>query len=298
LTLRSASIACFAAFAALAGCGLDTVGVPGRGTSTDSTEPDPGGSGSGSATGPNGPSAPVAPPGDPSSIPICQNSALAFDGVDDLATAPDDLPALDLDGDFTVEAWIKPSASAVTAGEMHIVSHHDPADGGWELRIKDGRINVVVWGEEFLASTGYTAGYAGSAYVAPDTWAHVAGVLHSDTLYVFYDGVLRDTRDLPITFSRGAYRGPLTLGRAASVDDYHYQGALDDVRISKVARYQATFPRPTSAFVADDDTVALYGFDEAAGTMLVDASGHGHNGSLPVGPSAPARGSAPCVAER
>jgi hypothetical protein len=294
----------FCAF--LAGCGIDVVGT--KAVSESGTDPNEGPNGGGSATG-SAPGSSASTPGTspPSGGPVsttdggaptCADPALAFDGTNDYATAPqsDDL---DLDEDFTVEAWIKPSASAVGSGEMHLVSHHDPNEGGWELRLKDGRVEAVVWGSENFSSKGYVAGSSGGAYVAADSWAFVAATLKGDTLRVYYDGALKGSIDLGLLFSRGNYSGPLTFGRAAYVEDYHYAGALDDVRLSKVARYKdATMTKPNAPLTKDDDTVALYTFDEANGAAIADSSGEGHGGTLAAAPETPLRISAPCISDR
>lgn len=229
----------------------------------------------------------------------CSDPALSFDGVDDAATVPDDA-ALDLRTDFTVEAWIKPSAKATGSAEMDIVSHHDPgASRGWVLLVKDGRVEIVVYGGDALGAKGYSAGNAGPAYVTPGKWAHVAGTLEGDTLRVYYDGILRDSQTLGLFFGRDTYTGALRLGRAAPSAAFPYQGELDDVRLSKVARYTAnTAPKPSAPLAIDDSTVAAWRFDEPTGTVLLDASKRNHDGSLAPGATAASRVAAPCIAGR
>ena len=51
-------------------------------------------------------------------------------------------------------------------------------------------------------------------------------------------------------------------------------GALDELRISKVARYADTFD-PAVVFETDADTVALYHFDLDPEMAVLDASGNG-----------------------
>ncbi|MDB4935431.1 MAG: Laminin sub domain 2 [Labilithrix sp.] len=230
---------------------------------------------------------------------MCSDATLAFDGTDDAATVPDD-DALDLGGDFTVEAWIKPGAKVSSGTEMDIVSHHDAAASrGWVLRLKDGRAEVVVYGNETFSPTAYNAGNAGPAYVAPGKWAHVAATREGDMLRIYYDGVLRDTQQIGFLFGRDDYNGALRIGRAAYVEDFRFQGEIDDVRLSKRARYTgATAPRPTAVLSLDDDVVASWRFDEISGAKLVDASGRGHDGSLAPDATAPARVASTCIAER
>lgn len=256
-------------------------GPPPEGTTTD------GGSSEG------GP-APVAPP--------CTDNVLSFDGVDDVASVPDD-PRLDLSGDFTVEAWVKPSAKAAgpAGAEMHLVSHHDwPNSRGWVLLLDKGHAEMIVYGDESFAPKGYAAGNApGIAdYVVAGKWAHVAGTLRGTTLRIYYDGVLRDTQEISVIFSRSNFLGRLTLGRASYSVDYRLEGQLDDVRLSSNARYTgATAPKPTARFSTDASTIALWHFDELSGTTLVDAQAK-HTGAFLADSTAPTRVAAACIDAR
>jgi hypothetical protein len=281
-----------------AACGFDGDGTRTLASAASPTEPPgagpvqpvppPGGSGV-AADGGGNPSVPVTP---------CSDTTLSFDGIDDVATVPDDSD-LDLEDDFTVEAWIRPGAKATTGLEMDLVSHHDALNSrGWVLLIKDGRVEIVVYGDEFGAK-GYSAGNAGSSYVVPGKWAHVAGTLQGKTLRVYYDGALRDTQQLNTFFGRDNYTGALRIGRAAYVEDFRYNGEIDDIRLSKVARYSgAKAAKPTGVLSIDDATEAAWRFDESSGTKLVDAATHGHDGSIAPDPTAPGRLASTCVADR
>lgn len=236
-----------------------------------------------------GPSPPVMP---------CTDPALSFDGVDDFATVPGD-SQLDLGGDFTVEAWIKPGTKVADGTEMDIVSHHDVnANRGWALLTRAGRVEIIVWGTENFASAAYSAGNSGGTYVVPGKWAHVAGTKQGGKLRIYYDGVLRDTQDLAFLFVRDDYAGALRIGRAAYVEDFRFQGEIDDIRLSSTARYTGpTAPKPTAASAIDSATIAAWRFDEPNGTRLLDGKG-GHEGSLAADTTAPARVTSPCISDR
>ena len=254
--------------------------------------PAPTSTGTGSSGSSGGP-APVAPP--------CSDNVLSFDGVDDVASVPDD-PRLDLSSDFTVEAWIKPSAKAAgaTGAEMHLVSHHDwPASRGWVLLLDKGHAEIHVYGDESFASKGYAAGNTpGPDYIVAGKWAHVAGTLRGSTLRIYYDGVLRDTQEISVLFARANFLGRLTFGRASYTPEFRYEGQLDDVRLSSNARYTgATAPKPAARFSTDASTLALWHFDELSGTTLVDAQAK-HTGAFLSDSTAPARAAAACIDAR
>ena len=230
----------------------------------------------------------------------CVDSVLSFDGTDDTASVTDNA-ALDLKDDFTVEAWIKPGPRALDDVEMDVISHHDPvATKGWALLVKSGRVEMVVYGNEGLGGIAYSAGNDGPAYVVPGRWAHVAGIREGGMMRVYYDGVQRSTQALGTFFGREAYVGALRFGRAASTIAFAYQGELDDVRLSKVARYSTTtIPKPTIAHPIDASTVAAWRFDEPSGLALLDAAKQNHDGALPPDTTAATRvQNAPCVSAR
>lgn len=294
--MLGAAVTIGAAFA-VAGCGIDTAGTLVSSALPTETAPP----GDASAPPTTGVAAPDAGNGADSApvAPACTDGTLAFDGIDDYGTVPDD-SGLDLAGDFTVEAWIKPGAKAVSTAEMDVISHHDALNSrGWVLLVKDGRVEIVVYGDEF-GKRGYSAGNAGAAYVVPDKWAHVAGTLQGDTLRVYYDGKLRDTQDLATFFGRSTYVGALRFGRASYVDDFRYVGELDDVRLSKVARYTgATAARPTAILSIDDGTEASWRFDETSGATLTDAAtAKKHDGSIAPDATQPARRASACIKDR
>ena len=58
-----------------------------------------------------------------------------------------------------------------------------------------------------------------------------------------------------------------------------YNGIIDELRISKFARYTADYT-PQLRLEADEHTLALYHFDEGAGDVLADSSGNKHHGKI------------------
>lgn len=275
----------------LAACGVDAVGTPVT-TDTHPATPAP----TTPAPAPSGPGAP-APTPSPTEPVACTDGALDFEGTGQIATVPDS-PALDLDGDFTVEAWVLPTSTA-SGVEMVILSHHDAvASQGWALRLQDGRFEIGVWGTE-PGRIGYIAGNAGDPYVTAGKWMFVTGTLAGDTLRIYADGKLRDTQKLGLLFGRDKYRGSLAFGRAAYSAVAPFAGKIAEVRLSKTARFTTeTFQRPNAPFASDPTTVALFPLDEPSGATISDTSGGGHNGLLADATQQPKRTPAPCVTTR
>lgn len=109
-------------------------------------------------------------------------------------------------------------------------------------------------------------------------WTHLALSYDGRVARYFVDGVLqssaagRDPRfndDYPLLIGADPGRG----GRAGSF----FRGAIDEVRVSTVARYTADFT-PERRFRPDAKTLALYHFDGPIDAIAIDASGRGHHG--------------------
>ncbi|MCA8989833.1 MAG: protein kinase, partial [Planctomycetaceae bacterium] len=58
-----------------------------------------------------------------------------------------------------------------------------------------------------------------------------------------------------------------------------FEGTIHQLRVSRVARYSDDF-KVSSSLTGDDQTLALYQFDEGQGDVLTDSSGNGHDGKI------------------
>ena len=117
---------------------------------------------------------------------------------------------------------------------------------------------------------------------------------------IYYDGQRRSMQTLGTFFGRDTYAGALRFGRAASAPTSPYEGEIDDVRLSKIARYAtAKIPKPLVAHPVDASTVAAWRFDEPSGPALVDAAKLNHDGTLPPDVTGATRvANAPCISAR
>jgi hypothetical protein len=68
-------------------------------------------------------------------------------------------------------------------------------------------------------------------------------------------------------------------------NEHWLTGELDEVRISKVVRYNQTFT-PADTFTTDSDTLGHWRFNEGGGTSLLDETGYHH--ATPHGNPSPA----------
>jgi len=112
-----------------------------------------------------------------------------------------------------------------------------------------------------------------------DQWVHLAAVHDGRTVTLFVDGApqtIPNRAKLPkeeIETNLGPSAYAATEGRPG------FRGAMDEIRISSVARYTAKFT-PQRRFEPDDKTVGLAHCDEGEGDVLKDSSGNNHHGTI------------------
>ena len=136
-------------------------------------------------------------------------------------------------GDFTVEAWIYPQAlsgyNPVVADNQYVSSSPSNA---WCLYLHGATLDPWKSGSSILDG--------GS--LSTNTWQHIAWTRESGTMRIFIDGSLVDTATDTTSFDHG----DIIIG--ANVGNYHYEGYIEDLRITKgLARYTAAFTPPTSS---------------------------------------------------
>jgi len=90
-----------------------------------------------------------------------------------------------------------------------------------------------------------------------NTLNHFAVVRNGNTFYTFKNGVQQDTWTSSLSLNIGA--GGIDLGGGWPTDATNlYQGYLDEIRLSSVARWTANFTPPTEPHIADEYTKVLY----------------------------------------
>ncbi len=201
-----------------------------------------------------------------------QNYALEFDGK----ASHVEIPTLERHQSepLTLEAWVrsaKPAGVLVrmegrAAAQIHVATYNDALAGG-ELGSPQDLHRYLNAGSKLSA----------------EIMTHVAYVIDERGAKLFLNGVhvqtLRGKFATPNSQTpfRGTWLGAQPNNQGGS--SYLFQGVLDEVRISKVARYDKDF-RPDVRFTPDKDTLALYHFDEGQGDVLKDSSGNKHYGKI------------------
>ncbi|MCS6917558.1 MAG: LamG domain-containing protein [Chitinophagales bacterium] len=228
--------------------------------------------------------------------------------------------AADVKSNFTIEFWIKCTASdnngTVSAAgngdgwitgnvifDRDIFGSGDYGDFGISIGSCSGcpsGTRVVAFG---IDRQGSGATIIGNTHIADGAWHHIAITRKSSNgqIRIYVDGVQDAQGTGPV--GDVSYRNKratsypnsdpfIVLGAEkhdAGSSYPSYNGYLDELRISKSVRYTSNFTVPAGPFTVDSKTAALYHFDEGSGTFVGDAApgaSHGtlHYGGSPAGP--------------
>lgn len=120
------------------------------------------------------------------------------------------------------------------------------------------------------------SGVSSINYIA-NRWMHVALVFDGYTYTCYVNGTLCFTTSNQYRLNPLCYQGGnLRIGASSTASSYAFNGLIDEVRISNVARYVANFTPTVGAFVNDSNTVALCHFDSGAPVNGYNLSGPAH----------------------
>ncbi|MBL8863056.1 MAG: metallophosphoesterase [Planctomycetes bacterium] len=208
-----------------------------------------------------------------------QEGVLALDGEDDaLLVAPDDLDVPD--GPFTIEGWLNAREFRRRQG---FLCRTEGSEYG--LFVNDGK-------PEFSVHLGgrYTTAQTREPRLVPGTWHHVAGVFDGAEVRVYVDGAQVARRQGSGRRTRNAL--PFVIGGdvgQGGLPNSFFPGEIDEVRVSRVARYAGERCVPTRRFEADADTLLLLHMDGKSGPWFPDASGRAAHATASGSPRLEAR---------
>lgn len=198
--------------------------------------------------------------------------SMYFDGTGDYLTSPLNQAFLFSTNDFTVELWYYPLALTGTPGNnQSLVGMWGPSSSNisWLFYLTSGNL---YWYTSTNGST-QTATMSAASGMSVNTWYHLALCRSNGTTRIFVNG----TSIVSTTTSVNLFNAtcPLTIGYnpAGGTPDYAY-GHMQDLRITKFARYTGTFTPPTRTFSA---TVRDIGHKQWVANNFSVASGVGND---------------------
>ena len=149
--------------------------------------------------------------------------------------------------DMTISSWVKWTGTGGT-----IVARARPNYITYWLRIATDKACASVYtGDHHTVST--------DSILNPDTWYHIAGVFDrdSDQAYIYVNGVLEGSGTLPDAKSGDS--GPTKIGCRNDYNDYEFNGTIDEVRISDIARSSAWIK---ACYYSEMDELITFGEEE------------------------------------
>jgi hypothetical protein len=168
-------------------------------------------------------------------------ASLSLDGTGDFVTFPTSSAFSVNSGDVTFEAWLRLNQInklQQIAGKRS--SGGTP--GEWQFVVTASNVLQLI----YYNGASAVLNISGATTLATNTWYHVAFSKSGTTSRVFLDGTLQATGTQSGTPSTNATA--LHLGRDPSNTGRDLNGRLDEVRMTRVARYTAAFTPPTAAF--------------------------------------------------
>lgn len=198
-----------------------------------------------------------------------------FDGTNSYLLV-NDSPSLHFTGDFTIDCWVYLNT---VAPSQEIINKRNAGNiSPWMLEVGGGKYYF------YMSTTGtsYTAVVEFGIAATANVWHHLAVVRLGGTVYLFVDGTLGNSftgYGDPLMVSTD----PVGIGAdvVAGIPMANYlNGAIDELRISNIARWTKNFPVPRTPYPrsmppVDDATVFLAhcdGIDN--GTKFVDSSSY------------------------
>lgn len=164
-----------------------------------------------------------------------QNS-LDFDGSDDRVICGKD-SSVNLGGkNFTLEAWIFPTAWKNSAWEGNIICKEDNnSNNGYMLRCGEGGKLNCAFGQ---GTSSWVEKTTATAVLKLNAWQHVAFTYNGSKAYFYVDGNLVDSisSTASMTKSNGV---DLVIGDHSGTYTRRFQGKIDEVRVWAITRTQA-----------------------------------------------------------
>jgi len=184
----------------------------------------------------------------------------------------------DLDGDWSVSTWIKPSALPTWARVLDLGAS---SSRSMFLTVNAGN------GPRFAITTNGAGGeqqlnYSGQNF-ALDQWSHVAITVAGTTGTMYVNGQAVATGTITTSpADLGDTTGRNYLGKSQYGSDPAFDGAIDDFALYGRALSADDVAALASGQPADGD-VLHYAFDETGGATVTDSSGNGRDGTVTVG---------------
>ena len=193
---------------------------------------------------------------------------------------------------ITVEAFVKVNSLPAIGQISNIVGFSGSTDNGYGILIGDDGSIIVILG--LTTSPMFNFHVPVPNGWQPGKWYHIAFCFDGGLLFVFRDGLMLGQTQIqgqilaPVPGSSLFFGGYLNEHNPSA----WFDGAIDEVRISRIPRYTNDFEPPKTMFKTDQFTAGLWHLNETGkksasikisdldnGTPVNDDSGNNNNGT-------------------
>ena len=158
-------------------------------------------------------------------------SSAYFDGTGDLVALSGSYVFLFGTGDYTVEMFVY--HTSISGQQTYFSDPNGNNAGVYFYKDSNNKLGLYYSGQIVT----------GSSNVPVNQWVHVAVCRASGTSKLFLDGVLQGSASDTTNLTETAY----SIGNSVGGNN-EFIGYIDDIRVSKMARYTSAFTAPTEPF--------------------------------------------------
>jgi Concanavalin A-like lectin/glucanases superfamily/Secretion system C-terminal sorting domain len=203
-------------------------------------------------------------------VPVGESTYLNFDGDDSFFINDISTNDLDVDNSWTFEAWV--NADTYTSDGWNVIMDRQTVFSMYLLDDADADFAIrFVARDESGNITASLNSEASSVNLELGQWFHVAASFDGTTARLFLNGNIVDEIDdanFILTNSTNAFNvGARYWGSYSR----YFDGKIDEIRISDIARYTEDFcPSRFTSFSDDENTRLLLHLDDYTGTTIYD----------------------------
>jgi len=173
--------------------------------------------------------------GSTTQVKFTDSKSMYFDGSGDYiktsASTDYDLPT-----DFTIEAWIHPTA--LSSNRLIVDTYNTSKAGSYQLYWRGTGSSLAFYSQ----GDGMVLQDPSSSSIFVNAWNHVAVSRSGTSAKLFVNGIVVDTATNSRDFTHGI---PVAIGYQQATGTNYFAGYIQDVRITKgLARYTANFTPP------------------------------------------------------
>lgn len=201
------------------------------------------------------------------------SAGLLFDGKRDYVQIPVNWS----DPQFTIEAFVTTDKDN-RGGTVFELSNEEKGDKEEAFRLFQGKGKKDA-PTNYAGTVGTTGFSNASGPMTPGVREHRAITYDGFQVNYYQNGVWQGKRKVQPRDKMLWKMRQLTVGCNMKRTAF-FAGTIDQMRVSKVARYTNWTEPVVTRFTKDDATLALYDFNEGRGDVLTDTSGNGNDGKI------------------